>query len=240
MMATTPQHPGWIVQLAVHRAVRRDIARLSAALAEGRETSPAAIAVYWAETSVQLHHHHELEDTVVAPLMGERLGERIQSLRARNEQEHVVMAAAMDEFDSAVGATRFEISAARNALARLHGAIETHLSHEEADVLPLIPEAFSLDDVAFFTGRLPAPVREQLESSWMPRRRATVDALMSPDAESVSRHALASADRNGSAAICAASVRARYAGGETLASSTRSPRLVCHVSTCGKTDPIVA
>lgn len=222
-MTTTPRHPGWIVQLAVHWAVRRDIARLSAALAEGRETSPAAISAYWAETSVQLHHHHELEDTVVAPLMGERLGERVQSLRVRNGQEHVAMAAAMDEFDNAVSATTFEISAARDAVARLHDAIETHLSHEEADVLPLIPEAFTLDDVAFFqaesartnpphaflpwvldeareadlaffTGRMPAPVREQLESNWMPRRRTTVDALVSRDAESVSRHAFASAN----------------------------------------------
>jgi hypothetical protein len=205
-MTTTPQHPGWIVQLAVHRAVRRDSARLAAALAEGQETSRAAIAAYWAETSVQLHHHHEFEDLVVWPLMVERLGERVESLLSRNGQEHVTMAAAMDEFDTAMSAMTFEISAARDALSRLREAIETHLGHEEADVLPLSPEAFSLDDVAsfqaesaktnpphaflpwvlddasdadvaFFTGRMPAPVREQLESNWLPRRRTTVDTL---------------------------------------------------------------
>ena len=223
-MTTTPQHLGWIVQLAVHRAVRRDVARLSAALADGRKTPPAAISAYWAETSTQLHHHHELEDTVIKPLMGERLGERVQPLLARNAQEHVAMAAAMDDFDAAASATTFEIGAARDALARLRDAIETHLGHEEADLLPLIPEAFSLDDVAFFqaksaktnppqaflpwmldeasetdlalfTGRLPAPVREQLESTWMPRRRATVDALVSPGAEHVSGQALASVNQ---------------------------------------------
>jgi hypothetical protein len=211
-----------MVQLAVHGAVRRDIARLSAALAEGRPTPPAAMSAYWAEMSVQLHHHHELEDMVMWPLMGERLGERVQSLLARNGQEHVAMAAAMDAFDTAVSATTFEISAARDALPRLHDAIETHLRHEEADVLPLIPEAFILDDLAFFrtesartnppqaflpwvldeasetdlalfTGHMPAPVREQLESNWMRQRRTTVDALVSPDAEHVSRQAVASA-----------------------------------------------
>jgi len=221
-MTTTPQHPGWIVQLAVHRAVRRDIARISAALAEGREAPPAVVSAYWAETAIQLHHHHELEDTVLAPLMVERLGERVESLRARNGQEHVTMAAAMDAFDDVVNAPTFDISAARDSLTRLHGAIETHLGHEEADVLPLVPEAFTLDDVAFFQaesaktnppqaflpwvlddapeadlaffiGRLPAPVREQLESNWLPRRRTAVDALVSPAAESASRHAFASA-----------------------------------------------
>jgi hemerythrin-like domain-containing protein len=222
-MATTPRNPGWTVQLAIHRAVRRDLDRLSAALAEGRETSTAAVSAYWAETAVQLHHHHELEDTVVWPLMGERLGGRVRSLLTRNGQEHLAMAAAMDEFDAVSSATTVEISAARDALDGLRGAIETHLAHEEVDVLPLIPEAFTLediaffqtesartnppqaflpwvlddaseDDLAFFTGPMPAPVREQLESTWMPRRRTTVDALESSHAESISRQGLASAN----------------------------------------------
>ncbi|MEO8898357.1 MAG: hypothetical protein ABI352_05195 [Candidatus Dormibacter sp.] len=97
-------------------------------------------------------------------------------------------------------------AAARHALARLAEAIDTHLRHEEADVLPLMPEAFTLDDyaffqaesartnparaflpwvldgapeadIAFFTGRMPASVREELESRWIPRRRSAVDAL---------------------------------------------------------------
>jgi len=79
--------------------------------------------------------------------------------------------------------------------------METHLAHEEADVLPLIPEASTPDDLSFlqaesaktnpppaflpwllddapaadlaiFTGPMPAPVRSQLESTWMPQRRA--------------------------------------------------------------------
>jgi hypothetical protein len=32
-------------------------------------------------------------------------------------------------------------------------------------------------DIDFFTGPMPAPVRAQLESSWTPQWRTTVDAL---------------------------------------------------------------
>jgi Hemerythrin HHE cation binding domain len=208
-MAPTPRHPGWTVQLNVHRAVRRDIARLTAALAQGRATAPEAIRLYWAEAAFQLHHHHELEDTVIWPVMAERLGGRADSLLARNAREHQTMVAAMDGFDAAVARVTTDTAAARRALGPLGEAIETHLRHEEADVLPLTPEAFSLDDVAFFqaesvktnppraflpwvlddapdadlaffTGRMPAPVRAQLESDWLPRRRVTVEALQAP------------------------------------------------------------
>ncbi len=206
MTTTTPTNPGWRVQLAIHRAVRRDATRLSAALAEGRSTLAAPIRAYWSVTAAQLHHHHEFEDTVVWPLLGERLGDRVAALLARNAQEHQVMAVAMDEFDAELSTMTTEAAAARDALGRMQEAIETHLTHEEADVLPLIPEAFTLEDiaffqaedaktnapsvflpwmlddapeadVAFFSGSMPPPVRAELESSWMPQRRQTVDAL---------------------------------------------------------------
>jgi hypothetical protein len=219
---TTPRNPGWTVQLAVHRAVRRDVARLSGALAEGRGTSPTAISAYWAETASQLHHHHEFEDTLVWPLMGERLGGRVESLLARNGREHLAMATAMDEFDAVVDTMTMDTAAGRDALGRLKEAIETHLRDEEADVLPLIPEAFTLDDIAFFqaesaktnppqaflpwvlddapdadlaffTGHMPAPIRAQLESNWMPRRRMTVDALQAVHLEAAATSRLATA-----------------------------------------------
>jgi hypothetical protein len=116
------------------------------------------------------------------------------------------MAAAMGQFDAAIGTTSTDTASARAALGPMDLVIETHLAHEEADVLPLIPEAFTMDDiaffqaedaktnaanvflpwmlddapeadVAFFTGAMPAPVREQLESAWMPRWLRTADAV---------------------------------------------------------------
>ena len=203
MSTTTPTNPGWRIQLAIHRAVRRDARRLAAAIADGHETSDA-VRDYWAVTATQLHHHHEFEDTVIWPLLGQRLGNRVGALLARNAHEHQVMVSAMDAFDTALAAA--DVASARVALVRMQQAIDGHLAHEEADVLPLIPEAFTMEDIAFFqaedaktnaanvflpwmlddapdedlaffTGPMPAPVRDNLEASWMPQRRRTVEAL---------------------------------------------------------------
>jgi hypothetical protein len=208
-MDITAMHPGWAVQLAIHRAVRRDTARLCAALADGRTSRPDAVRAYWADTSFQLHDHHVLEDTVVWPLMAERLGDPVAALLTRNANEHRAMAAAMDRFNTVVTAMHTGDESARVALGQMEEAVETHLAHEEADVLPLIAEAFTLDDVAFFsaesaktnppraflpwvlddapddvvaffTRHMPAAVRAELDSSWMPRRRRTVDGLALP------------------------------------------------------------
>lgn len=201
---TATTNPGWRVQLAIHRAVRRDAGRLAIALAGGGEVSTEAVRAYWAVTAAQLQHHHEFEDTVVWPLMGERLGDRVEALLARNAHEHHGMAATMDEFAAALATT--DTAEARAALGRMQQTVETHLAHEEADVLPLIPEAFTLDDIAFFqaedaktnppsvflpwmlddapaedlaffTGHMPPPVREQLDSQWTPNWRKYVEAL---------------------------------------------------------------
>src|SRR6516162_7863994 len=100
MTTTSPTNPGWRIQLAIHRAVRRDSGRLAAALADDAVISDA-VRAYWSVTASQLHHHHEFEDTVVWPLLGQRLGDRVAALLARNAHEHEVMASAMDEFDVA-------------------------------------------------------------------------------------------------------------------------------------------
>jgi hypothetical protein len=202
-MTTTPTNPGWRIQLAIHRAVRRDIARLAVALG-GDGTPVEAVRAYWAVTAAQLHHHHELEDTAFSPLMRERLGDRVEALLSRNSRQHDVMAATMSEFDSALATGDPGIVAP--ALARMREAIDAHLAAEEADILPFIPEAFTPDDVAhfqaeaaktnaadvflpwmlddapaedraFFTAAMPAPVLAQLESDWMPKRQTTVEAL---------------------------------------------------------------
>lgn len=206
-MTTTPTNPGWRIQLAIHRAVRRDITRLAAALTDSGDVPVEAVQAYWAVTAAQLHHHHELEDTVLSPLMRERLGARVDALQARNARQHELMAASMDEFDRALATADVTAAgAAGAALLRMQQTVETHLAAEEADILPLIPAAFTPDDIAyfqaesaktntpsdflpwmlddapaedlsFFTAPMPAPLLAQLESDWMPKRRVTVEAL---------------------------------------------------------------
>lgn len=203
MTTSTVMNPGWRIQLAIHRSVRRDLERLALALGDVEVPTEAA-RTYWAVASAQLHHHHVFEDTVIWPLMGERLGESVLALLGRNAHEHQVMASAMEKFDTAVATT--DAVSAGAALGLLGEAIATHLAHEEADVLPLIPEAFTSDDIAFFqaedaktnspstflswmlddapgedmaffTDHLPSPVRDQLGSEWAPAWRRKVSAL---------------------------------------------------------------
>lgn len=208
-METDPIHPGWRIQLAIHRAVRRDISRLVEALGRDRDLEAEVLLAYWTVVKGQLHHHHVLEDTVIWPLLGERMGDQVGALLARNEEEHRMMARAMDGFDASLRTMTADATSARAALGELQAAVGTHLDHEEADVLPLIPEAFTMediayfraedqktnapdvflpwmldeaseDDVAFFVGAMPPSVREILQASWMPRWLETVDTLRRP------------------------------------------------------------
>jgi uncharacterized protein (TIGR03086 family) len=194
------------MQLAVHQAVRRDLARLAGALAPGVSSSPESVRTYWADFASALHHHHELEDKVIWPLMGDRLGGRVDGLLAVNAQEHASMSAAMDGFEATLANFVADPSTARAALSSMTARIAAHLEHEEAEVLPLIPDAFTPDDVAFFqsesakvdpparflpwvlddadddvvtffTSEMPPPVRTLLESSWIPHRRMRLDCI---------------------------------------------------------------
>src|SRR3954468_6773723 len=82
----TEQHPACSVQLAIHRAVRRDLARLSKALESGEPPTAGPIRAYWADFAGKLHHHHELEDGLIWPLLAERTGGRADALLAVNTQ----------------------------------------------------------------------------------------------------------------------------------------------------------
>jgi hypothetical protein len=175
------------------------------ATALGVGASAAAMADYWAVANQQLHEHHVLEDSVIWPLMRDRLGPSVDALLDSNADEHRAMAAAMMNFGVALAGMTTS-KAARTALADLDDAVETHLAHEEAGVLPLIPQAFDVDDVAFFTAEagktnppsaflpwllenapptdlsyftvaMPPGLRAELEGSWLPAWQQKVDAL---------------------------------------------------------------
>ena len=201
-------HPGVAIQHAVHAAVRRDIDRLVGAL--GSDRAPAhAIRDYAAEFLFQLHHHHTFEDAAIWPLLGERLGDPVTSLLDRNLAEHGDVVAAVDAFTEAIGRLDGDVGDALATAESMRDVVTRHLAHEESDVIPLIPESFTLEDVgrfqvesavenpperflpwllesapepvaSDFRTMLPAPVLELLTTSWMPVRQSTVDALLDP------------------------------------------------------------
>jgi hypothetical protein len=200
-----PVNPGIAIQHAIHFALRRDLDRLVAALGTTSVTDPA-VTGYADEFLFQLHHHHTFEDDVVWPLMRERLGGSATDLLDRNLAEHDDVVAVVDTFRQEVGHLDADRTAAHDAALAMRAVVSTHLAHEETDVIPLIAQAFTADDVAgfqaasavenpgdrflpwllesapepnasTFRATLPPPVQQLLSDVWAPAWQAKVDAL---------------------------------------------------------------
>src|SRR3954466_12619392 len=128
----------------IHAAVRRDLGRLSSALATAPDSDKARarqLHVAYANLHDQLKHHHEGEDTHVFPFLArvEGAGELVEVM----ESEHQAMAdalagarTAMDTYASTGSAG--DAHAARDAGARANIVVERHLDHEENDLEPLL------------------------------------------------------------------------------------------------------
>lgn len=132
------------MNVIIHTALRRDIARFSGALAGQGAGDPATVERLWpawTHFSGQLHHHHEAEETIFFPAFGE-LGVD-SALIAELDGEHKAMAAALEAADTSMDALQREpcartAAAAHDAMAALGLATETHLAHEERDLEPFV------------------------------------------------------------------------------------------------------
>jgi hemerythrin-like domain-containing protein len=128
----------------IHNAVRRDLARLSAALdpwrdgdrARGRELERA-----FANLHRELTHHHEGEDAYVWPFLEGTGVDR--DLLAEMEDEHAAMSAALA--DTAAGLATLartgsaaDAAAARTSVERTREVVGRHLDHEEDALEPLL------------------------------------------------------------------------------------------------------
>ncbi|RBY90720.1 hemerythrin domain-containing protein [Blastococcus sp. TF02A-26] len=128
----------------IHGAVRRDLDRLAHALEvlrEGDTTRARDLARAYANLRRELRHHHESEDALVFPWMaGQGLATDLLPVM---EAEHAAMSAALDETDAALQAlaasgSAADLAAARASVARTRSVVDTHLDHEENDVVPAI------------------------------------------------------------------------------------------------------
>jgi len=128
----------------IHGAVRRDLARLTAALdsfREGDTARAAGLARAFGNLRRELTDHHQSEDTHAWPAL-EKLGAD-KALLGDMESEHAAMSRALAETDAALGAlartgTAADAAAARESVARTRGVVDRHLDHEEQDVEPVI------------------------------------------------------------------------------------------------------
>lgn len=162
----------------MHHAFRRDLRDLAAAV---RATPPDATATWtalrhrWDRFAHLLHHHHEVEDRVLWPLLLERAA-------AAGDREGLAVLEAMESehaaIDPLLAQARLLIEAPvpdREALDDvLTGAADTlgqHLSHEESDAVVLVQryvgaEEWEALEKAEFRGR-PSIGELRFQLPWM-------------------------------------------------------------------------
>lgn len=128
----------------IHAAVRRDLARFTAALDSfpvGSEQRAKDLNHAWLHLDHQLYHHHHSEDTIFWPALVEIGADA--TLMTDLGAEHDRMAAAMTSTRTAMSALAADPAAAnveqaKAAFADLTSAVESHFAHEERDLDPFM------------------------------------------------------------------------------------------------------
>jgi len=156
----------------VHRAMRRDGARLAAALADvgvGDIARARALRRWYGGYRGELDGHHMLEDELWFPVLAERVPTFAEH-SDRIEREHHLLddalrgvGTALDRLvDShAAGEARRD---AHDAACELSSMLDLHLGFEDADVLPLYVRHFTEDEYA----EVEARARRMLEVRRLP------------------------------------------------------------------------
>ena len=146
-MATGTDHMA--MNTVIHSALRRDLARLDAVLAESlppdRRAAVCAFVPWLVRT---VHHHHVGEDEGMWPRVVAKRPEAAE-LAAVNGAEHDAMVVASDRLVAAAAAYDTDGSdasreALRTAVSEMAGVTLPHLEHEERESVPVV--VATLDD----------------------------------------------------------------------------------------------
>jgi hypothetical protein len=152
--ATQPDHLAAVA--AGHRAFRRDTARFVRALGQldpRDDDAIAALQAWFFAAIAALHHHHTIEDDIMWPALRERSPAFAASdpvMRTEHEALDAAMTAAAAAVSrlTAAPAERRE-TARRDAEAqvvRMRAILVEHLADEETTALPLLSEAFTVEE----------------------------------------------------------------------------------------------
>jgi hemerythrin-like domain-containing protein len=135
----------------IHAAVRRDLARLDAALAsagDGDRARAADLHRAWVFLRDTLDKHHRQEEELIFPAV---VGFGVDpALIATMESEHGAMMTALGDIDAALtsyagSGGRADADAAGEAVRRGSDVVERHLAHEEAELEPAIAPYLGTD-----------------------------------------------------------------------------------------------
>ena len=156
---TGPPRGRFTIVYLIHEAFRRDLARLSTALRVPVQDRSRyrMLADRWEFVNEQLHHHHQVEDASLWPLVRPKLAGRDDELAVLQEMEnqHDALAptcTAVDEGFAALVAqpgdgAGGDVADRLDAMATLLAA---HLDDEESRCFPVIDQAMSDEEFASF------------------------------------------------------------------------------------------
>ena len=154
-----PPRGRFTIVYLIHEAFRRDIGRLSAALrAPGVGPQRARqLGAHWAFIDDQLHHHHQVEDDSLWPLVLPKLAGRDEerAVLAEMAAQHVALlpkCAAISEAFTSLAATpgEREAGALADDLDALGTLLASHLDDEEARAFPVIDQALTAEEFESF------------------------------------------------------------------------------------------
>ena len=132
------------MNLVIHAAVRRDLARFASALRDfpaGDGDRARQLGVAWANLDLQLTHHHEGEHAIAWPAL-RSVGVPQETLDEM-DAEHDTMAGALErarEQMTALGRDQGpeQVASTLAAIEELESVTAAHLEHEEREIEPVV------------------------------------------------------------------------------------------------------
>jgi hypothetical protein len=156
----------------VHRAMRRDGARLASALGGvgvGDTARARAVRRWYGGFHAELDEHHTLEDHLWFPVLAERVPTFAEHTDRIEREHHLLddalrgVAVALDRLVDTEAAASAR-AAAQDAACELSSLLDLHLGFEDADILPLYVRHFTEDEYA----EVEARARKLLELRHLP------------------------------------------------------------------------
>jgi iron-sulfur cluster repair protein YtfE (RIC family) len=140
-VADTQQDIDFTIMYATHRAFRRDLQRLAAAVKAGQAGSPHVLAG-WGNFNHQLHNHHSVEDAALWPQVTAKIHGRPEDRKLMDamEAEHAELGPRIDAVDVALNSAAPDLGA---RIQDLYDVMDDHFTHEENSALPLIQDVLT-------------------------------------------------------------------------------------------------
>jgi hemerythrin-like domain-containing protein len=136
----------------IHEAVRRDLARLEAALAaapDGDVERARQLGRAYANLHRELTQHHEGEDALIFPYLA-TVGIPSELLTAMDDEHHAMADALADTRQAmsayAASGSAADAEQARTSAARTRTVVDRHLDHEERELEPLMEPHLESDE----------------------------------------------------------------------------------------------